>query len=191
VGTLAAAGAIAGPVGAVVGAAIGLVTMGIEALLNSGCGQSCIITSDWANQAESLLQQNVQAYFSIPTPRPYADQQAAIANFNQIWNYLVSQCSNPQLGAAGQSCISDRQEGACKWKTQTTTALGPPGQCYNWFNAFLDPIQNDTNVAPPVSSSPISTGATSAVSSLAASTGLPAWMLAAAGLVVLFLVVNP
>jgi hypothetical protein len=116
IATMTAAGMVAGPVGALIGAGIALVTVAIEALLNSGCGQTCIVTSDWANQAEEQLQQNVLAYFAVPTPRPVAAQQAALANFDKIWAYLSQQCSAPQLGKAGQNCIGDRQRGSCKWK---------------------------------------------------------------------------
>ena len=195
VSTLTTAGVIAGPVGAAIGAGIGIVATAIEALLNSGCGNTCIVTSNWANQAESLLQQNVQEYLALPTPRPYAAQQAAIANFNSIWNYLMQECSNPSLGKAGQNCISDRQAGSCKWKkiggtdgtAGTLCTSGANCNCWNWFIGYLYPIQNDPNVAPASAAGSVS----SAVNSVASATGIPTWMLAAAGLLLLVLVVKP
>lgn len=130
-----------------VGAAIAGIAIGIEAILHSGCGQTCIETSQWANQAAPLLQQNIDAYFAIAAPRPRSVQQSALANFDNVWNRLVQLCSQPGLGTAGKNCIGDRQSGACKWK-----ASGPPqypgqpaqGACWNWFNGYRDPIANDT-----------------------------------------------
>lgn len=133
----------------VVGAAIAAIGIGIMAILNSGCGQTCIETSQWANQAEPLLQQNVVAYFAIPAPRPMSVQAAAVQNFMSVWNRLVQLCTQPGLGAAGQNCIGDRQSGACKWKASATGAYpGQPaqGQCWNWWNAYHDPIANDAQV---------------------------------------------
>lgn len=131
----------------VVGAAIAGIALGIEAILHSGCGQTCIETSQWANQAAPLLQQNIDAYFKITPPRPKSVQQAALNNFDSVWNRLMQLCSQPGLGDAGKNCIGDRQSGACKWK-----ASGPPsypgqpaqGACWNWFNGYRDPIANDT-----------------------------------------------
>lgn len=131
----------------VAGAIIAGIAIGIEAILHSGCGQTCIETSQWANQAAPLLQQNVDAYFAIKAPRPRSVQQSALANFDNVWNRLVQLCSQPGLGDAGKNCIGDRQSGACKWK-----ASGPPqypgqpaqGACWNWFNGYRDPIANDT-----------------------------------------------
>ena len=52
----------------------------------SGCGQTCTLSSDAANQIEQVLQQNVNAYFA--SPRTLADQQAALANFDTAWSQL-------------------------------------------------------------------------------------------------------
>lgn len=139
----------------IIGAAIAGITIGIAVLLNSGCGQTCIITSNWANQAEALIRQNLTAYFSLAKPRAQSAQAIALANFDAIWNKLVAECSSPQVGNAGVHCISDRQAGACVWK-QTATysadimAAGEPqiGQCWNWFSGYRDPIANDPNVVP-------------------------------------------
>jgi hypothetical protein len=172
----------------VIGAALAGITIGIEALLNSGCGQTCIETSQWANQAAALLEQNVQAYMALATPRPYLAQQAAEANFNNIWNKLVQMCSQPGLGTAGQNCIADRQRGACKWKVTS----GPDaGQCFDWFMAYYDPIATDTNVAPASVATQAASTATTTADALSSATGIPTWMLAVAGLAILFLVVKP
>jgi hypothetical protein len=184
----------------IVGAAIAAIGFAIDAILNSGCGNTCIITSDWANQAEAQLQQNIAAYFAIPTPRPLSAQQAALGNFLAVWNYLVSQCSNPQLGAAGQACITDRQAGACHWKQPASSVppwgTPPAGACWNWWNGYHDPIANDPDVyndggvltgTAASAATSASTAVSGALSSLTTATGLSATtlILLAAGALIL------
>lgn len=140
VGTNAATAFLAcGPACAGVAAAGTLIAGLITGQIFGGCGQTCVVTTKWANQAELALQQNLAAYMAIPTPRPLAAQQAALANFDQLWAYLFQECNNPQLGKAGQSCINDRARGACKWTDAS-------GACFNWFSGYRDPIANDPNV---------------------------------------------
>ena len=151
------AGTLAIPI---IGAAIALITLGIVAILNSGCGQTCIITSDWANNAADLLEKNIQAYFALPAPRPVEAKAQALANFDQIWNYLAQQCGNPQLGSAGQRCISDRMAGACTWhQTGQPEFPGQPanGACWNWFNSYRDPIANDPAIVTQTTVDPQTT----------------------------------
>jgi hypothetical protein len=180
VGALTATGAIAGPVGAVIGAGIGLVTTLISALIaNSGCGQTCVETSEWANQAEPLLLQNIQAYYAQPAPRSLSSQQAALQNFDSVWATLVSQCSQAGTGTAGQRCISDRQSGACTWKQSSTSPLlaytqyGEPatGSCWNWFSGYRDPIANDPDVTDD-SSSALAQGALDTTANVLSSLGV-------------------
>ncbi len=174
---LVAMGTIGGPVGAVIA---GIAGLGI-AIANAfaGCGQTCVEATNIANQVAAILDQNLQTYLSAPVH--YASlQAAAVNNFNTAWSSLVSACSNPQLAAAGQHCISDRQSGACTWKaspggwnqaadgTWSYTPWGAAGSgtaCWNWFVGYLDPIQNDPTVVPdPVSSgSTVSAGLLSSV----------------------------
>jgi hypothetical protein len=118
-------------------------------IANSGCGQTCIQTSQWANQAANALQQVLDGYFAQPAPRAKSAQQLALASFDQIWAKLVQLCGDPQWGDAGKRCISDRQRGACVWKQAYAPVYpGEPaiGQCWNWFNGYRDPIANDTDV---------------------------------------------
>ena len=160
----------------IVGAAFAGIWLGIEAIINSGCGQSCVITSNWANQAEALLKQNLAAYQALPTPRAESAQAAYVANFDKVWQYLVQECSSPSLGTAGKNCIADRQSGACHYHDVT-------GQCWNWFTGYRDPIQNDPNVVPDAAASVASGG--SAVAGAIASTGVNPWLLAGAALLVI------
>ena len=150
---IAAALGVSVPVlGAIVGAAILGAGYAIQAIMNSGCGQTCIVSTNFANQANAALQQNIAAYFALPIPRPKSSQTAAVANFDMLWNWLQQpqQCGNPALGDAGKRCITDRQSGACTWHQAANTVppwgTPPAGACWNWFNGYRDPIANDTNV---------------------------------------------
>ena len=115
-----------------------------------GCGQNCILTSDWANQAETLLRQNIDAYFSSPI-RNQSTQDAALGGFDAIWGQLANACGNTKLGGAGIRCTGDRERGACHFKqTGESPWPGGPklGECWNWFAAYRDPIANDPDVVP-------------------------------------------
>ena len=117
--------------------------------VGSGCGQTCVISSQYADRAEQVLSQNILNYFLIPAPRTVSQQSSALVVFDTVWNDLRQQCGNAQLGDAGKRCITDRQSGACTWKqTSDSVLLGVPGEpqpgaCWNWFNGYRDPIAND------------------------------------------------
>jgi hypothetical protein len=170
--------ALGGPLGGAIASAISEIGVAI-AQLWSGCGQTCVEATDYANQTGDLLTQNLQTYLSAPVH--YASlQAAALQNFQTAWNALVQGCSNPALGSAGENCISARQQGACVYKTspggwqqvngvwqyQYPGANGSGSTCWNYFVGFYDPIANDPTVVPD----PVPGG--SAVSSLVSSIGL-------------------
>lgn len=177
----------------VVGAAIGaLVAVGIAvANMFKGCGQTCIAATNIANQADSIMVQNVTAYTSSPTR--YASMQAAALNtFDTTWAALQAACNQASLGAAGQRCITDRQQGACTWKASpggwnadgTYTPWGAAGSgntCWNWFVGMRDPIANDPFVQPDPSANATSSPSTSAGSAIGS---IPTPLLVAAGLAV-------
>ena len=101
----------------IVGAGLAAATMLVSYLIsNSGCGQTCIVTSQWANQAAAALQQVMDGYFALPAPRTQSQKALALANFQTIWQTLQQQCGQPGTGDAGVRCITDRQAGACTWK---------------------------------------------------------------------------
>ena len=168
---------IAGPIAARI-AAIGLALANVF----SGCGQTCIQATSYANQAEPLLLQNLQQYMAAPVH--YASlQAAALNNFELTWTALQQACSSPSLGSAGQACISDRQQGSCAYKTSAggwqqnsdgswtyvfPGANGSGSTCWNWFVGYHDPIANDPTVVPD----PIPGAA--ALSSITRSLGIPA-----------------
>ena len=153
--------------------------------VGSGCGQTCVLSTQYANQAEALLQQNIAAYFAIPSPRPLSAQTAALANFQTIWNDFVAQCNNPAVGKQGQTAISERQGGSCAWKQPASSVppWGVPaaGACWNWWAGYHDPIASDQTYDDSASAS-VSAAASSAVSSLGVSTPVLLGILAAAGI---------
>jgi hypothetical protein len=162
--SLAASGGVLGISSAALSAAvpfIGPALMGATLLVqylvaNSGCGQTCIETSQWANQAAAALQQVMDGYFALPAPRTVTQKALAVANFQTIWAQLQSACGQPGTGNAGVRCISDRQAGACTWKQKyAPTYPGQPniGECWNWFSGYLAPIQQDQVVPDPVPTS--------------------------------------
>lgn len=121
--------------------------------IGTGCGQTCVLASNIANQVGALLEQNVDNYTSQPI-RTKSMQAQALAIYDNAWQQLTQGCSNPQLGDAGKRCITDRQAGACTWKTSqggwnqdgTYTKFGPNGSgqtCWNWFIGMRDPISSD------------------------------------------------
>jgi len=183
------------------GAISSLVGVGIAiANLFKGCGQTCIQATSIATQVGSLLDQNFTTYISLPI-RSASVQAAALSVFDQTWAMLLQSCGNPQLGAAGQRCITDRQRGACTWKASkggwnsdgTYTQWGKAGSgsdCWNWFIGMRDPIANDPFVQPDPTPASVGASFSSASQSVASSlSGIPTPLLVAAGLgvVALFL----
>lgn len=155
--------AMAGPIGVAVAGAIAAVGAIATVLIKefSGCGNTCVIASQDANKYGDMMTQNLQAYLSSPI-HFQSLQQAALNNFDALWAVLQRACSDPSLGTAGQKCISDREQGACTWKSTpggwsqvngqwTYTAPGPAGSgdtCWNYFVGMRDPIANDPSVVP-------------------------------------------
>lgn len=169
VAILGTLGIVGGPVGAAIG---GLIAVGsLIANMFHGCGQTCVVASQDADKAEQYLQQNLSAYQSSPVH--YASlQAAALNNVDTMFAALRQACSDPNLGSAGQRCISERlvRGGTAPWCPKA----GHTG-C-DWFILYRDPIANDPHVVPDPS--PVSTAASgveSAVSSIASGTifGLP------------------
>src|ERR1700679_1357382 len=152
--------AAGGPLGAAIAGAIAQTGV-LLANIFAGCGNTCVEAADLANQAEPLLQQNLDQYMSAPV-HYQSLQEAALANFNDTWSSVVSACSNPALGSAGQACVADRQSGAChyttspggwqqqggEWVYVNPGAEGRGYTCLNWFVGYHDPIANDPTVVP-------------------------------------------
>lgn len=191
VGILAALSVIPGP-GWVAGAIAGLIEVSsLVVNMFQGCGQTCVVATGDANQVGAAMAQNLNAYMSAPV-HTQSLQKAALNNFDTMWAALVAACSNPTLGAAGQRCITDRQQGSCAYKTTPggwqqsggTWKYVYPGAnnsgdaCWNWFVGNRDPIANDPTVVPDsaIAIAPTATSATpgTTASTTGATTDTPA-----------------
>jgi hypothetical protein len=116
-----------------VGPAIAAVTMGLGLMMhNKRIGKQKVAATKIVDQVEVELKKNVAGYLENRTP---AAQQRATQNFQEGWDFVLENCSNPQLGTAGQRCITERQRG---------------GQ-WDWFSYYLDPITNN----PPTQPDPV------------------------------------
>lgn len=159
-GILVALGTIGGPVGAAIA---GIAGIGIAiANLFGGCGQTCVAATHIADQAGALIDQAF--YYYMNSPVHYASmQQAYLTLYDGTWNAMVHACSDPNLGAAGQRCISDRQRGSCayktspggwqqgadgKWSYVDYGANGSGTTCWNSFVGRRDPVASDPTVVP-------------------------------------------
>lgn len=165
-----------------IGVGIAAVTAAVSLILNSGCGQTCIVTSNWANNAEQLLLQNIQSYFSLPSPRSQTAKNVALANFDNVWSYLSQQCGSGAIGVttAGIDCTKDRARGSCKWTQSSTSPLlqypgePQPGACWNWFNGYRDPIAMDPAVPDSIA---IPAGGSGSTSATLGATDYSSWIL--------------
>lgn len=145
-GLMSAAGimaAVGGPVGAIAGAitaAVGSLTVLIGGMFKPDLTK--IQATHIVDQIElQVLKPLVAAWNALPPERKTRSLQAELLKtFDDAWAAVQQGCSNPQLGTAGQSCISDRLR------------TGP----WPWPVYYRDPIANDPNVVPdPIESSPI------------------------------------
>lgn len=190
----AAAGAIAGtliggPVGSLVGAGIGIAASAISSLFTPDYTK--IYASNDANEIATQMGEMLVGWQALPqSSKVPATQEYFVNLYGVLWQNLVSACSSPSLGTAGQNCISDRS----------------PGGKYPWATYYLAPIQNDTIVAQtgvvsfndpltgiritvqPDSASGIANQTLSAASGIANELGVsPLELLIGAGVLALFL----
>jgi hypothetical protein len=126
-------GAIASAIGLsvpVIGVAIMGVTFGITSLIGwiNKRGQQKVAAIKIVEEVEKYMQMNVDAWNS--SPKTKTNQQAALGNFNQLWEQMVKALSQGDLGSASERGISDRSRG---------------GQ-WDWYSYYYDPIANDINV---------------------------------------------
>ncbi len=108
----------------VIGVAISLVTMAITAWISRVGPKQKVATTAIVNEAEPLLQENLEAF--MKSGKTQAEKDMAISNFNNVWSQVVMACNRPELGNPGQNCINDRKRGSTKG--------------YDWFALYLDPI---------------------------------------------------
>lgn len=87
-----------------------------------------VATTQIVNEAEGILQQNVQGWEqSDKTPETQAQ---ALMNFEQVWQGVLVQCGDPVMGSPGKNCISERDRGGV----------------WDWWSRYYDPIALDPNV---------------------------------------------
>lgn len=184
-GSVTAAGAVIAAIpglqlpGAIV-AAVGALTSLIGGLFKPDITK--IQASNIVNQIEAqTLKPMLASWNALPANQKTESMQAYyLSIFDQAWAAVQQGCGNPQLGTAGQNCITDRQQGACHYTIDGQTP-GTPPNCGNWFVWYRDPIANDPNViADPVQSF---VGALPADVSQVFQSGSPLPLLIAAGLV--------
>lgn len=156
-------------------AAIGPLISLIKGLIaNSGCGQTCVVATKYADQAGAAMKKLKDDYFAQPV-RYRSSQQAVLSNMEELMSALEQACSNPALGDAGRRCISERlvRGGTAPWCPTKTGC--------DYYATLVDPVANDTGVvedsAAFLASSP--TGAIAGVS--------PAALILPAGLLLLAL----
>lgn len=152
---LSAAGAIA-PGSAlaaaipIVGPIIAGVTLALGLILSRRGPQQKVATTQVVDDLEPQLEANRDGY--LAGRRDPASREAALANFDAAWDYLVQTCGHTELGEPGQRCVNDRKRG---------------GQ-WDWFAYYRDPIAADGDRVS-VDSASVDGG------------GLDAWLLIGAG----------
>lgn len=106
-GALAFAGSIPSPASPFLLAAAAIV--GPIASFFKGCGQTCIISTQYVDETEQVLKRLSAAYWSHSV-RTVAMRDAFLHTFREIQGALVRACSNPALGEAGQRCVAFHAE---------------------------------------------------------------------------------
>jgi len=126
-------GALAVPV---VGAAIAGVLLAVNLFLNRMGPKQKVWTTQIANEAEQLLQRNLDAWNN--SDKYVSEQQVALANFDAIWNMVLEKCGDPKMGEPGERCINERKEGGvAPWCPK------PGGVGCDWFILYRRPISDD------------------------------------------------
>lgn len=149
------------PANIILGAAAAIVSILSAAGVGQGCGQTCIQATSIVNRAEPAFLANVQQYENGEISQAQAQQ-----TWNNLWLAVQGSCAAIP-GPAGQDCVNDRAQGACKWRqTPNGDTLGLPGvpqvgECWNWYSGYYEPL-----TYPPVvsnSGSPAQSSATPGV----------------------------
>lgn len=141
--TLLSLAPTAGPLAPWVAAAGAVALLGGQiARMFSGCGQSCVLATQAANDWSDAVNQIKAIYWNTPTPRPRSFQQATLQQLTEAADWLRQACSDPSLGDAGRRCISERIErgGTAPW-CPTADHKG----C-DFYTTIYDPIANDPDV---------------------------------------------
>jgi hypothetical protein len=121
-----------GPAGAIAGGALFAGQL-IASLVDQN-GPKKLAATEIANNAMYAAQVNVSEWRNYPpNMKTKALQVEYLNNFLKIWGYLTQGCSDPNLGSAGQRCISERDHNGI----------------YDYWAGYYDPILNDPEVYDP------------------------------------------
>jgi hypothetical protein len=148
------------PITAGIGAATSLVGTLLQYFTAQGAERDD--TTNIVNYAQGLLQQNLAEYQNCQI-----SQSTGQSEFNQVWLWVVQQCSTPALGSAGGACVQDRQRGGK----------------FDWFAGYLDPISNTTPACASAAVSPAGVSVVSTSSSSDTVLGLPTGLILPAALI--------
>lgn len=98
-----------------------------------------LAASNFADEAERYLQENVRAWQQLPDDQKnQTTKGAAVEIFYYWWHQLEEKCAT--LGEAGTRCINERKRGGVNsWGA-------------DWFQLYLDPIEQYQVPVNPVSS---------------------------------------
>ena len=146
-----------GPIGAIVAVGTQIIAMIVKQF--QGCGQTCVLTSQAADQVESAIKQMFNSYMT--GGHTQSEQAAFLQQFDALWAKLTQYCGGGSFGQAGVNCVQDRQPSACKWKSSpfgwvqqenkwVFVPSGPNGSgnsCWNWFY-YRDAVVQDPTVVP-------------------------------------------
>ena len=136
--------ALAGPIGAAIAGITAVTALIIDQF--RGCGDTCVLASNYADEAERALVLNRDSFVNLPAEMRYESLQAAAANNAKSYLSLLYQaCSNPQLGDAGRRCISERliEGGSAPWCPK------PGGVGCDWLTLYYKPILESPTVPDP------------------------------------------
>lgn len=114
----------------VIGVAVAGITMAITAIFNRKGPKQKVATTQIVNAVAPKFEENLKAYQA--GPHTVSSQAQALANFDALWQYIVDNCGQPEMGDPGKRCISERQRGGK----------------FDAFVPYRDPIANDTAVVP-------------------------------------------
>lgn len=114
----------------IVGPIVAGVALALSLILGRKGPRQKVVSTQIVDELEPQLKINLEGYRSGPRTR--ASQQAALANFDAAWAYLISPdaLGNAELGEPGRRGIADRDRDG-KW---------------DWFAYYRDPIANDPQV---------------------------------------------
>lgn len=117
--TSAATAAVAVPI---IGAGVAAAILTLNWIKARGARKKA--ATEIVNELEPVLRQNLAGFQA--GPQTAAAQAAALAVFDDAWQWLTSRaaCGNPDLKGAGQACIQDRAAGGA----------------WDWFRLYRDPI---------------------------------------------------